>query len=124
MKVGDIVRIVTQPGNQWTHLVDEVGYIEEIAGPFASIETFTTDGRGAGMGTVPLICLKSETGAIWVRAKRLLDEERERYQAKVLDYDRRFKEMIAHVATKYKVTSEVAYEIYVELDYWKDQQNS
>lgn len=122
MKAGDIVKVVKQPSNQFADIVGEVGFIEEIAGDLAQITTFESDGRCGGSGSVPLRCLRPETGARWREAKRKFDDDLEQYARRIEDYDRRFKAHLAVVAKNYGVTPAVARSIHAEIEAWVDNQ--
>lgn len=59
----DLVKIATQPSNQWVHLVGECGYISEVQEvideeQFYEITTLGLENNCYGCGSVPERCLK------------------------------------------------------------------
>jgi hypothetical protein len=113
--VEDIVRVVEQPKNQIVGLVDEVGYIEEIQGEYANIQTMYPDGRRSGCGSVPLKCLAPEPGEQWKRAKEKIEAADAKYLAEAEAYSARWNDNLAKVAAKYRVSVETARAIHEEL---------
>ncbi len=115
MKINDVIKVAIQPRNQSTSLSGERGYIEEISGDFATIQTLSVTGRGTGCGTVPLNCLELETSQIWRDAKTLYDAGRVRFEAEILAWQKQRADKVAQVAKAHGITPAQALEIYAAL---------
>lgn len=115
IQVGDVCRIVQQPTNQIVRLVGDVGFIEEILGEYANIQTLKLDGSIAGAGSVPLSCLQKETDPRWLKAKELRDQYMDKLMAEGLERGKRWQNKLSEVAEKNSLTKEQVETIYSEL---------
>ena len=122
LHVGDIVCVVRQPRNQFASIEGERGFIEEIKGEYANIQTLHLDGTTAGCGSVPLNCLKLDLDPRWHQAKLKHEMRLSQYLEQMQAWSKRWENEVARVAKLYGVSDDVALKIYQDLDRWQDQQ--
>jgi hypothetical protein len=115
LAVGDIVRVVKQPDSLIVHIEGEVGYITEIQGEWANIQTMRVDGARGGAGGVPLNCLVLETGEQWKHAREKIEEEDAKYQKEYEHRTAKWNAFVEQVANKYGISVETAHAIHEEL---------
>lgn len=114
--VGDLVRVATQPSNQWAGIVDYVAIVEEVKGVWANIISINLDGSGSGGGTVPLSCLVQEDSPEWVEALAYYRAKQAKLQLEAQERQTRWIKHLEEYANKHGVTPATALEIMRELE--------
>ena len=115
MKVGDIVRVVKQPPDMRPHIVDEVGYVEEIDGEWARIQALRPDGSAGGCGCVPVSCLAPETSSLWTAARAKHDACVKRLHEEGTVFSERVRAKEAELAVKHGISVEAVRNIQQEI---------
>lgn len=115
MQTGDVVCVVQQPANLLPQIVGDVGYVEQVKGDYAQIQTLHLDGSLAGTGSVPIACLAPENRQEWVQAKTLHDAEKRRLRKEGQTFSDRVNAKRAELADRYGITVDAVSTILQEI---------
>ena len=116
MKIGDICQVISQPKTLNVCILGEFGFINDMNGDYASVETLRIDGSVKGCGSVPIVCLKKVEDPAWLKAKELHDEHYNKILQEGLDRSRRWQAKLEEVAEKNSLSKEKVELIYNELN--------
>src|SRR5271170_2806080 len=118
MRVGDVVRIITQPKNQITPvqgLVALIFGIDPEPNKLVHINTIRRDGTSGGSGSVPIDCLELELGTEWIEAKRIWNERAARSSSDSQLFQSNWEKMIQNLALEHGIKPAEVKHIYNEL---------